>query len=111
MLDYIDEMAMSQAKDTTIASALGWNTESFRRQFRERTEQKRALGKLEILKSQRDKCKAKDTTMLIWSGKQHLGQSDKAAIEHGVSDSLGALIGEINGCRHLPAAVATQGDD
>ena len=80
-LQRIDEMARAQAKDSTIACAMGIGLETFRREFRERTEQKRAEGKLELLQAQRTSAiVAKIPVMQIWAGKQHLGQSDKKEV-------------------------------
>jgi hypothetical protein len=90
-LAQIDAMAEAQCKDTTIAMALGIHTETFRRQFRERTEQKRAIGKTTVMLAQYEGCKVRGTGGMserCWWGKQHLDQKDRQDL---TSDD-GALI-------------------
>jgi len=100
----IDEKARAQCKDTTIASALGVDVETFRREFRVRTEQKRAEGKCKVLLSQYDAATGSDgsATDRIWFGKQHLGQKDKQEVDHGVTDAMGELMRELDGTAYNP---------
>lgn len=88
----IDAMAEAQCKDTTIALAIGVPVETFRQNLRERTEQKRAIGKVTVMLAQYEGCKVKGTGGMsertFW-GKQHLGQSDKQGIEHSGSIETG----------------------
>ncbi len=95
----IDRMAKQQCKDHTIADALGIPLETFKGHFRERTHKKRAEGKVELHAAQwrqRTNC-----TMAIWLGKQYLGQSDQASVQHGVDksflDAMKELAGNGNG--------------
>jgi hypothetical protein len=82
-LKYIDDMAEAQCKDTTIAESLGCDVKTFQDQFSKRTREKRAQGKLKMLDAQYHKAVVDhDTTMLIWTGKQHLEQSDRQDIKH-----------------------------
>lgn len=104
-LKEIDEWAEAQAKDTTIAVAMGIDVDTFKRDFASRTEQKRAQGKLKVLTAQGECAKRDDAghvTDRIWFGKQHLEQSDKNQIQHDVTDELGDLLREISGTRILP---------
>lgn len=88
MLAEIDRMARAQCKDKCIASALGFDDETFRADLHKRTEQQRAIGKIEILKAQYDEANTtRNPTMLIWFGKQHLEQADKADVKQGVTIS------------------------
>lgn len=65
---------------------MGINTETFREQFRERTEQKRAQGKLKVLEAQATGALARGkgaVTERIWYGKQHLEQTDRQDVTSG----------------------------
>ena len=70
----IDKYALHNCKDNQIAVALGIDGETFKTHFKERCQQKRAEGQAIKLEQQFNN---KTPTMLIWWGKQHLGQSDK----------------------------------
>lgn len=78
-LEFIDKMALVQARDYTIAEAMGMEAKEFSRHFAKRTRQKRAEGKLAIHENQYEMAK-KQPVMAIWLGKQHLEQSDKAQV-------------------------------
>ena len=102
-LQKINEMALDQCQNTTIAVALGINVDTFRRQFESKTEQKRAEGKAELLHAQRERAITdKSDTMLIWKGKQHLDQKDKQEVDHGVTDAMGELMRELDGTAYNP---------
>lgn len=75
-LSLINEMAIAQCKDTTIATVLGVDPDTFRKEFSSRTEQKRAKGKATILQSQYRQAQ-ENPTSAIWWGKQHLEQKDR----------------------------------
>ncbi len=94
LLAKIDEMAYWQAKDTTIAGAVGIEYETFKRDFAARTYKQRMEGRLAILKAQHERAVVdKSDTMLIWTGKQHLEQKDKQEVAHaGDGNLLGVLL-------------------
>lgn len=75
----IEQLALAQAKDYTIAEGLGIAIMTFKRHFGKKCKQKRAEGKLKLLQTQ---AKMAETvpTMAIWLGKQHLEQTDKQDI-------------------------------
>jgi hypothetical protein len=75
----IDNLALRQCKDTTIAEAMGVEVKTFQAHFSKRTRQKRAEGKT-ILHTNQFKMARKQPVMAIWLGKQHLDQSDKAEL-------------------------------
>jgi hypothetical protein len=102
MIEQIKQMASDQCKDCTIAAAMGIDEDTFRRDFASLTHKQRCLGKIELHKLQRKRARKGSDTMLIWLGKQHLEQKDKAETEHGVSDGLADLLREINGSRIVP---------
>lgn len=72
----IDRLARAQCKDATIATILGVDDETFKREFGERTRQKRDEGKAAILQAQLKMAKSQPIPA-IWFGKQHLDQSDR----------------------------------
>jgi len=79
-LALIDEMAEAQCKDTTIAERLGVDRECFKREFAQRTRQKRAEGKAKVMQAQYRGSLGTGkgaVTERIWWGKQHLAQTDR----------------------------------
>lgn len=102
----MDRMALAQCKDTTIALVLGADVKTFQAEFSKRMAKKRAEGKAIVLQVQYEAASRRygRTGDRVWWGKQHLGQSDKQAIEHGASDSLSELMLELDGTRHYPGA-------
>jgi len=108
-LETIDRMATAQCRDTTIAEAIGVEVQVFKRQFAQFCRTKRAQGKAALLLEQYDKAIHKrDTTMLIWCGKQHLGQSDRAEVSHSGDMSLNMAAVALGVCsRELHDALPT----
>ena len=80
---FIDEQSYNQARDYTIAEAMGIEIVTFKTYFSKRCRQNRAKGKLEIHKRQRELMLSNGKTaavLAIWMGKQHLEQSDRADV-------------------------------
>jgi len=67
--------------------------------FREYLGQKAGVGKVSLRRAQWQKALAGDKTMLIWMGKQHLGQLDKSRfdLKHDVSELKATVVFESNG--------------
>jgi len=79
----IDQHSLNQARNYTIAEALGIEIRVFERHFAKRCSQNRAKGKLEMHKRQRELMLSEGKTacaMAIWLGKQHLEQKEKAEL-------------------------------
>ncbi len=55
-----------------------------------------ADGKMSLRREQMNVAKRGNTTMLIWMGKQHLGQVDKQHIETDTTDKLQELVNAMN---------------
>lgn len=72
-------MALIQARDYTIAEAMGLEIMTFRKHFSKRCSQKRAEGKL-IMHATQFRMARKQPVMAIWLGKQHLEQADKGEL-------------------------------
>lgn len=79
----IDELALINCKDYTIANIIGCDSETLKAHFSERLIQKRAQFKADLRRGQHTKAVTdKDTGMLCFLGKNELEQSDKREIEH-----------------------------
>jgi hypothetical protein len=82
-LDQINALAQIQCTDYEIAQVIGVSERTIERRkaaggpFLEAYEKGRAEGRTSLRKWQFSVAKAKNTTMLIWLGKQYLNQSDK----------------------------------
>jgi len=80
----VERWARAQAKDTTMARALGVDLKTFRAHFSATTKQKRADGKLRVLVAQYTGAINPAGTHSgdrIWWGKQHLDQTDREKVE------------------------------
>jgi hypothetical protein len=88
----IDEHALHNCKDNQIATLMGIDQNTFKTHFGKRCIEKRAQGQAEKLKQQ---YQDKTPTMLIWWGKQHLGQTDKQQLAVNVNNlaDIVALMG------------------
>lgn len=80
----VEIWAKAQAKDSTMARALGVDLKTFRAHFSATTKQKRVEGKLAVLEAQ-FRCAtnraASHSTDRIWWGKQFLDQTDRQKSE------------------------------
>lgn len=80
-INQITQAALDNCHIDTIALALGIAKNTLKRHFGPFINQKRAEGRIELAHAQRVKAiDSKDSTMLIWRGKQDLGQADKQEI-------------------------------
>ena len=88
--DRVEKMAMAGANGVQIAAALGihYNTldkrskEDLKCDFSEYLTTKREKGNERLLRKQYDIAMGGDKTMLVWLGKQRLGQADKSHYDH-----------------------------
>lgn len=90
--DEVERYLMAGCSGTDVASRLGVHPETLYRRcekdnkvgFSEYLRQKRECGAVLLKVAQFDEAvRKRNTSMLIWLGKQMLGQSDKAHIENG----------------------------
>jgi len=83
MLKAVTQIAVSQCPDEEIAAFLGISYSTFKRRksedpaLAEAVDLGRDNGKQMLRQVQWDSAMGGDRTMLIWLGKQYLGQSDK----------------------------------
>lgn len=83
-IEQIDILSREGHKTYTIAVALGLDEKTLRDHFSERMAKKRVEGKIALKKAQIEKAiEAKDSTMLIWLGKNELEQKDKQDLNIG----------------------------
>lgn len=86
---YIEQMCAIQCTCEEIASVLGVSVDTLSRRIADEYEvtfadyfkKHSSLGLMSLRRLQFDKAKSGNTTMLIWLGKQYLGQADKKEIE------------------------------
>ena len=86
----VEKMAMAGANGVQIASALGihYDTLADRHKAEQKTDfsdyltTKREKGNELLLRKQYDVAMTGDKTMLVWLGKQRLGQSEKSQHDH-----------------------------
>ena len=102
-----EEYAKRGHKNGTIGTLMGWddNLIAQRPDIKARLTKKRAEHKDELLAAQHQKALKGDTTMLIWCGKQHLGQTDRHDLTSG-GESLAAPV--IERSKNRPKAPETR---
>lgn len=69
-------LACLQCTLREIADAVGVNHETVRRHFSDLIEKGRSVGKKSLRRAQWEKAMNGDTRLLVWLGKQYLGQKD-----------------------------------
>lgn len=77
----VEELARIHCTYEEIASVVGCSTDTLKRRFAERIEKGREHGKSSLRRWQFKKAQDGNPAMLIWLGKQHLGQKDGQVIE------------------------------
>lgn len=91
--EQISQMALDNCHLDTIALALCIPLETLRRRFGAFISEKRAFGRTELRRAQREKALiGKDTGMLCFLGKNELGQADRKEIELDAGQSLKSFI-------------------
>lgn len=100
-IDYelVERLAQIQCTQEEIASALGCSTKTLQRdeEFSRIYKVSMDDGRKSLRRLQWDKAKQGNTTMLIWLGKQYLGQRDKQEVEATVNTSkLDSLIEQLD---------------
>ena len=77
----VEQLASYGCTNTEIAEYFGVNESTIRRSFAEFLTKGRASGKIKLRQLQMKAAEQGNVTMLIWLGKQVLGQQDKSEIE------------------------------
>jgi hypothetical protein len=99
-INHMSQLALSGCQNNTIATIMDIDGETLMRHFKELLTKKRCERKYKLRKLQDATAKKGNPALLIFLGKNELGQADKQDIEHGVTDGLADLMKEIgaNGC-------------
>jgi IS30 family transposase len=77
----VEQLASFGCTNVEIAQFFGVNESTIRRGFAENLTKGRASGKIKLRQLQMKAAEAGNVSMLIWLGKQVLGQQDKQEIE------------------------------
>jgi len=80
--DLVEQMAGIQCTMEEMASILGCSVDTLERNFADAIKKGRDNGRAALRRLQWQGAKAGNPTMLIWLGKQILGQTDKTIQEH-----------------------------
>ena len=105
-IDYgkVEAMASVMATQEEIASFLGCDVRTLQRDDEFCRIYKKGLdvGKMSLRRFQYESAKKGNATMLVWLGKQYLGQKDIIVEEHNVNNGvLGELIGALNNAKEV----------
>lgn len=84
--DTIQKLASIGCSNKDIADFVGISHDTLTRRFRAQLEAGRANGRIKLRNKQMEQALAGNTTMLIWLGKQILGQTDKVQTETTITD-------------------------
>jgi hypothetical protein len=95
-----DDLCADQCTLREIASAFDCSEDTIERavkrtykvNFAEYFSLKRCRGFISLRRKQMELALSGDKTMLIWLGKQYLGQAEKQITEHAVTEETGKLI-------------------
>ena len=77
----VEQLASFGCTNTEIAQFFGCDESLIRKSYSEFLTKGRASGKIKLRKLQWNSAKNGSTPMLIWLGKQILGQTDKSEVE------------------------------
>lgn len=78
----VERLARIDCTTTEIAAVTGCSTDTLDRRFADVIRRGRELGKRSLRRKQYDLAMKGNVTLLIWLGKQRLGQADKQQTEH-----------------------------
>ena len=77
----LEKLAAFGCTDTEIASFFGCSTDLIRKSYSENLTKGRDAGKIRLRKLQWNAAEKGNVTMLIWLGKQVLGQAEKQEVK------------------------------
>lgn len=78
--DMVEKLAAIQCSQQEIATVVGCSVDTLQRRFRAQMESGKERGKVSIRRKQYEVAMKGDKAMLIWLGKQWLGQTDQREI-------------------------------
>lgn len=102
--EQVQKLAAIGCTDVEIGEIIGCSHDTLTRRFKDELITGRANGKASLRRKQYEQALSGNVAMLIWLGKQYLGQTDKQAIENTFED-FEVIIG-VNNKDTRPAASA-----
>jgi hypothetical protein len=92
--DQVKKLAAMQCTNVEIAAFFNCDEGTIRKRFSDVLSKGRETGKISLRRMQWQSAEKGNTSMLIWLGKQYLGQSDKKDLdpESNLADMLSKLI-------------------
>lgn len=84
--EQVENLAAIHCTNEEIAAALGCSADTLTRRFADRIKKGKARGRASLRRKQWELAQKGNATMLIWLGKQLLGQSDRVAIPLDIED-------------------------
>lgn len=82
--------------DCSVDTIENWCKRTYKQTFSEVYKRKSATGKMSLRRKQREVAMAGNTTMLIWLGKQYLGQRDVVDVGNVEDDALTRFLSRID---------------
>ena len=76
-IELLKKLASIMCTNEEMAHILGVSTDTLERRFAGVIKEAKSTGKMSLRRWQWEACKKGNPALLIWMGKQHLGQSDK----------------------------------
>jgi len=92
--EQVEALASYGCTNTEIASFFECNETTIRKRFSENLTKGRDGGKIRLRKKQFQVAMAGNVSMLIWLGKQTLGQKDQQEIEGDISININRIISD-----------------
>lgn len=86
--EMVRQLAMIQCSLDEMAAVLKCERTTLHRRFATVIEKGREEGKSSLKRSQYKLAMAGNATMLIWLGKQHLGQTDKSTVDMSLNGAI-----------------------
>jgi len=91
--DQVEKLAAIQCSYEEMAAVLDCSVKTLQRNFVQAIEKGRENGRASLKRKQFEMAMKGDRTMLVWLGKQYLGQSDKRDYQHEVTGGV-MVVGE-----------------
>ena len=89
--EHVEDLARRCWTNVEIASHFGCNESTIRRRFAEAANRGRRDGQARLREKQMEVAHSGNPTMLVWMGKQILGQSDKQTVDTTVTRAASEL--------------------
>lgn len=86
--DMVYKLAQIGCTNQEIADIVGVSHDTLTRRCKAELEEGRAFGRMSLRRKQWDVALAGNVTMLIWLGKQQLGQSDKQEVKSETTERI-----------------------